>query len=120
MTIHPRVLAGSAVLFALGCNPTRPVDARPDPSIAPRIDGTRPSRVSVPRPRTQTAPAIAARPCEAPSAPVIAAGWTLEGYRPGPVLEDLTAVGHRGATMLGTTADALCVSGDGGESWGVA
>lgn len=58
-----------------------------------------------------------ARGCLAPGLPVVAAGWVLRGYHPGPGLEDVVAVGRRRRVLLATTKSAVCVSRDGGETW---
>lgn len=55
--------------------------------------------------------------CVAATSPTVAAGWSLVGYHPGPVLEDVVAAGSRGDALVAVTRRELCVSADEGVTW---
>jgi hypothetical protein len=55
--------------------------------------------------------------CAASTAPTVAPGWSLVGYRPGPVLEDVLAAGARRDMLVAVTRRELCVSDDEGATW---
>ena len=55
--------------------------------------------------------------CGGLATPTVASGWSLVGYRPGPVLEDVLAAGPRRATLLAVTRRELCASDDEGATW---
>lgn len=55
--------------------------------------------------------------CAGAAPPEVAAGWSLGGYHPGPVLEDVVAAGPRRDALVAVTRRELCVSEDEGVTW---
>ncbi len=104
----------------LGCEPSRAA-ARADAPDAESL------RVLPARPVTRDG-SDAAGPSRAPDAagaepsepgcvagpgPTVAAGWTLRGFQPSPVLDEVTVAGPEGASFVGVSRGTVCASEDG-------
>lgn len=83
-------------------------------SVAPRANPGAAAQV-VP----EAHPEIPVRPtrCNPVAAPLPGNGWRVVGWRPGPRIDDIVAVGPRRGTLVATTRDAVCVGHDNGERW---
>lgn len=106
----------ASVLSLAACDRGR-VASHPDvaDSVTPRV----PPRPAVARPAVEPRAEEGLRPtrCSPVRAPLTSPSWRLVGWRPGPRIEDIVAVGPRHRTLVATTRDSVCVSHDGGESW---
>ncbi|MEZ4407772.1 MAG: sialidase family protein [Polyangiales bacterium] len=109
----PTTLVALTALTA-GC-PSRPSQPDAPPAVSPAQPAPQRPATRPPPPRAQRDDED--RGCAPPPPPVVAPGWVLRGYHPGPALEDVVAVGPRRGTLLATTRTAVCASRDGGETW---
>jgi hypothetical protein len=105
----------SFALACTGCPRDRTgqrADVAPPPPPFPTVEV---------RPRDAGAPRVGAQVNAARCNPLrpleIATGWRAVGWRPGPALRGVIAVGARGRTLVATTAETVCVSRDEGRSW---
>ena len=109
---------GAAALGA--CAPARPGSSESSVEAPAASDATPTPRRT---PRTDDVPATPRDDddgtCAPPPSPITDAAWTLTGYHPGPVLEDVLATGPRRERLVGVTRRQLCVSDDEGASWAV-
>ena len=126
-----RAVGGALVFAALAGACDREAEGRGDAAVAqarPEVDGGAAARgdgASLQRAgdvtRRAADPAEAEEAsggrCAVTLAPTVARGWTLVGYRPGPVLEDVLAAGERRDTLVAVTRRELCVSDDEGATW---
>lgn len=107
----------TTLLVLLGACRRGREDAHPDvaDSVVPRVDASAAGHRAPVEPR----PEEPLRPtrCNPVRAPVASSAWRLVGWRAGPRIEDIVAVGPHHRTLVAVTRDTVCVSHDGGDAW---